>query len=101
MELWRAYRYVYKEKARKNEDKLREKIASLEQQLMGLQNKYLPSAWSCVDPMVAKIQEQNKKIDELQRDKARIYNWIQEKEDIIHGLEKQIKILEKQNDVQL
>ena len=68
---------------------------------MQLQAEYLPSAWSRVNPMVAKIEEQNKKIDELQKDKARIYKWIQEKEDIIHGLEKQIKILEKQNDVQL
>ena len=44
MQLWRAYRNVYEEKARVNEDKLRYRISSLEQQLMHLQDKYLPSA---------------------------------------------------------
>ena len=41
-----------------NEDKLRYRISSLEQQLMQLQDKYLPSAWSCVDPIVAKIEKE-------------------------------------------
>jgi hypothetical protein len=95
MQLWRAYRNVYEEKARVNEDKLRYRIASLEQQLMQLQDKYLPSAWSCVNPIVAKIEEQNKKIDKLEKDKEELYKQIKEQDKIIHDLEKQNQKLMK------
>ena len=98
MQLWRAYRNVYEEKARVNEDKLRDRIASLEQQLMQLQDKYLPSAWSCVDPIVAKIEEQNKKIDKLEKDKEALYKQIKEQDKINHYLEKQNQKLLKDLD---
>ena len=98
MQLWRAYRNVYEEKARMNEDKLRYRISSLEQQLMQLQDKYLPSAWSCVDPIVAKIEEQNKKIDELEKDKEELYKQIKEQDKISYYLEKQNQKLLKDLD---
>ena len=85
-----------------NEDKLRYRISSLEQQLMQLQDKYLPSAWSCVDPIVAKIEEQNKIIDELKKDKAELYKQIKEQDTVIRDLEKQNAPLQKQlEDLQL
>jgi len=73
MQLWRAYRDAYEEKARKNENKLRERITSLEQQLVQLQDKYLPSVWSCADPYIEKIEEQNKIIDELKKEIDRLH----------------------------
>jgi hypothetical protein len=95
MQLWRAYRDAYEEKARKNENKLRERITSLEQQLVQLQDKYLPSTWSCEDPYVAKIEEQNKKIDEqtkliyeLKTEIGQLYKQIKEQERTIYHLNK-------------
>ena len=101
MQLWRTYRNVYEEKARVNEDKLRCRISSLEQQLMQLQDKYLPSAWSCVDPIVAKIEEQNKKIDELEKDKEELYKQIKEQDTNNHSIEKQNRKLLKDLKLQL
>ena len=98
MQLWRAYRNIYEEKARKNENKLREKITSLELQLVQLHDKYLPSAWSCVDPIVAKIEEQNKKIDKLEKDKEELYKQIKEQDKINYYLEKQNQKLLKDLD---
>ena len=65
---------------------------------MQLQDKYLPSAWSCVDPIVAKIEEQNKKIDKLEKDKAELYKQLKEQDKIIHDLEKQNQKLLKDLD---
>ena len=95
MQLWRAYRDAYEEKARKNENKLRKRITSLEQQLVQLQDKYLPSAWSCEDPYVAKIEEQNKLIDEqnkliyeLKTKIGQLHKQIKEQERTIYHLDK-------------
>jgi hypothetical protein len=73
MQLWQAYRNAYEEKARKNEYKLQKRITSLEQQLVQLQDKYLPSVWSCADPYIEKIEEQNKIIDELKKEIDRLH----------------------------
>ena len=95
MQLWRAYRDAYEEKARKNENKLRKRITSLEQQLVQLQDKYLPSTWSCEDPYVAKIEEQNKLIDEqnkliyeLKTEIGQLHKQIKEQERTIYHLDK-------------
>jgi hypothetical protein len=95
MQLWRAYRDAYEEKARKNENKLRERITSLEQQLVQLQDKYLPSTWSCEDPYIAKIEEQTKLIDaqnkliyELKTEIGQLYKQIKEQERTIYHLNK-------------
>ena len=96
MQLWQAYRNDYEEKGRKNEEKLQRRIASLEQQLMQLQDKYLPSTWSCVDPIVAKIEEQNKIIEELKKENAQLYKQLEKQNKIIHDLEKENAPLHKQ-----
>ena len=88
MQLWRAYRNIYEEKARKNEHKLREKITSLEQQLVQLHDKYLPSAWSCADPYVEKIEEQNTIIDELKKEIDQLQKQVKEQDTRIYHLEK-------------
>ena len=95
MQLWRAYRDAYEEKARKNENTLRKRITSLEQQLVQLQDKYLPSTWSCEDPYVAKIEEQNKLIDkqnkltdELKTDIGQLHKQIKEQKKTIYHLNK-------------
>ena len=88
MQLWRAYRNIYEEKARKNEHKLREKITSLEQQLVQLHDKYLPSAWSCADPYVEKIEEQNTIIDELKKENDQLQKQVKEQDTRIYHLEK-------------
>ena len=88
MQLWQAYRNVYEEKARKNEHKLREKITSLERQLVQLHDKYLPSAWSSADPYVEKIEEQNKIIDELKKEVDQLQKQIKEQDTRIYHLEK-------------
>ena len=68
---------------------------------MQLQDKYLPSAWSCVDPIVAKIEEQNKKIDELEKDKEELYKQIKEQDTNNHSIEKQNRKLLKDLKLQL
>ena len=45
---------------------------------MQLQDKYLPSAWSCADPYVEKIEEQNKIIDELKKEVDQLQKQIKE-----------------------
>ena len=65
---------------------------------MQLQDKYLPSAWSCVDPIVAKIEEHNKKIDKLEKDKAELHKQIKEQDKISYYFEKQNQKLLKNLD---
>jgi len=53
-----------------------------------LHDKYLPSAWSCADPYVEKIEEQNKIIDELKKEIDQLQKQVKEQDTRIYHLEK-------------